>query len=112
LVELEVKLLQHDPSFTEDDTANRRALKKTRLLNAFLRGMPPDAPLSAYDPSDPAQAAQIHLNIERIRVPEALYQPSIAGVDQAGLIEIIGHILKQFSPVDQAKLLGVCANIL
>ncbi len=32
---------------------------------------------------------------ERIRVPEVVFQPSIAGVDQAGLIEIMGDILNQ-----------------
>ncbi|CAI4210583.1 unnamed protein product [Parascedosporium putredinis] len=38
---------------------------------------------------------QIHLNVERIRVPEVIFQPSIAGVDQAGLVEIAGDILNQ-----------------
>jgi actin-related protein 5 len=109
--EIEEKLLLNDPNFTEDDTADRRGLKKTRLLNAFLRGMRPDEPLSSYDPSNPEQAAQMHLNIERIRVPEALYQPSIAGVDQAGLIEVVGHVLKQYGPSEQARLLSVsCAT--
>lgn len=72
-----------------------------------MRGMRPTDSASAYDPSDPAQAAQLHVNIEQIRVPEALYQPQMAGIDQAGLLEIIGHVLKQFSPSEQDRLTTV-----
>jgi len=107
LQSLEEKLLTHDPSFGEDDTAARRAILKNQLLNAFTKGMKPSDSLSAYDSSDPAQAAQLHINIERLRVPEALYQPQMAGVDQAGLLELIGHVLKQFSPSEQDKLCAV-----
>lgn len=83
---------------------------KNQLLNAFTKGMKPTDSLSSFDASDPAQAAQLHLNIERIRVPEALYQPQMAGVDQAGLLELIGHVLKQFSPVEQEQLVQVRNN--
>ncbi|PHH69187.1 hypothetical protein CDD83_5811 [Cordyceps sp. RAO-2017] len=38
---------------------------------------------------------QIHLNLERIRVPEVVFRPSIAGVDQAGIVEIAGDVLTQ-----------------
>jgi actin-related protein 5 len=38
---------------------------------------------------------QIHLNVERIRVPEVVFQPSIAGLDQAGIIEIAAGILTE-----------------
>ena len=38
---------------------------------------------------------QLHLNIERIRVPEVLFSPGIAGVDQAGLIEISSGIIQR-----------------
>lgn len=50
---------------------------------------------------------QIHLNVELIRVPEVLFQPSIAGIDQAGLIEIIeGVVMNRFSdPAQQTSLL-------
>lgn len=83
------------------------AFKKTQLLNAFIRGMRPSDPLSSCDLSDPAQAAQMHVNIERIRVPEALHQPQIAGIDQAGLIEVIGHVLRHFSLAEQERMLAV-----
>ena len=59
------------------------------------------------DPESQREAHQIHLNVERIRVPEVIFQPSIAGVDQAGLVEIIeGIVMGRFSePAQQAALL-------
>lgn len=43
------------------------------------------------------QMSQLRINVESIRVPEALYQPSsLVGVDQCGLIEAIEHVLKLF----------------
>ncbi|KAJ1915230.1 Nuclear actin-protein involved in chromatin remodeling [Mycoemilia scoparia] len=41
-----------------------------------------------------ARQYQMHLNIERIRVPEVLFQPSIIGIDQSGIVETISQILK------------------
>ena len=35
----------------------------------------------------------MHINIERIRVPEVVFEPSMAGVDQAGIVEIAKDIL-------------------
>ncbi|EEY19067.1 conserved hypothetical protein [Verticillium alfalfae VaMs.102] len=57
------------------------------MLHAFARGPRP------FDTASQAEANQIHLNVERIRVPEVVFRPSIAGVDQAGLVEITGDIL-------------------
>lgn len=36
---------------------------------------------------------QIHINVERIRVPEIYFQPQIAGLDLAGIPEITQNIL-------------------
>ncbi|KLJ11798.1 hypothetical protein EMPG_13050 [Blastomyces silverae] len=56
----------------------------------FLRGPWP------FDPESAREAHQLHLNVERIRVPEVLFQPSaIAGLDQAGLVEIAADIVNQ-----------------
>ncbi|KAI1015151.1 hypothetical protein LB503_003525 [Fusarium chuoi] len=59
------------------------------LLHAFARGPRP------FDPSSQAELNQIHLNVERIRVPEVVFRPSIAGVDQSGIVDIAGDILNQ-----------------
>ena len=58
-------------------------------MHAFARGPWP------FDPESAKESAQFHLNVERIRVPEVVFQPSIAGVDQAGLTEIAEDILMQ-----------------
>jgi len=89
LASLEQDLLRYDSNFTYEDTLAARSDWSHSLLHAFERGPRP------YDPSSAAENNQIHLNVERIRVPEVIFQPSIAGVDQAGVVEIVGDILTQ-----------------
>ncbi|KAH8173148.1 actin domain-containing protein [Sarocladium implicatum] len=86
---LEQELLQYDPSFDYEDTQEAQSDWSRSLLHAFARGPRP------FDPSSQAELAQIHLNVERIRVPEVVFRPSIAGVDQGGVVEITGDILTQ-----------------
>jgi hypothetical protein len=42
-----------------------------------------------------AEDYQVVLGVDRIRVPELLLQPTLAGVDQAGVAEIVVTLLKQ-----------------
>lgn len=86
---LEQDLLQYDPDFDYDQTREAQSDWSRSLLHAFARGPRP------FDPSSQAELNQIHLNVERIRVPEVVFRPSIAGVDQAGIVEIAGDILTQ-----------------
>ncbi|PWN37790.1 actin-like ATPase domain-containing protein [Meira miltonrushii] len=88
---LEERLLKHDSTFTQEDTYDARLKRKNRLTLTFLRGMHPE-----WDIEDVAQQNQIHLNLERTRVPEVLYKPYLAGVDQAGLDEVTSLILSNF----------------
>jgi len=112
LARVEARLLEHDPAFTIDHTAARRALRKHQLLNAFVRGVSPDDPLDAYDPESAEHNAQLHLNIERVRVPEVLWQPHMGGLDQAGLGEMIEYVLRQFNPHDRNRLTSVSPQTL
>ncbi|KAI1495648.1 putative chromatin remodeling complex subunit [Biscogniauxia marginata] len=89
LKSLEEDLLRYDPSFTHEHTWEAQNDWNKSLLHAFLRGPRP------FNAASQAEIHQIHLNVERIRVPEVVFQPSIAGVDQAGLVEIAGDILTQ-----------------
>lgn len=86
---LEEDLLRYDVGFTHEHTWEAQNDWNKSLLHAFLRGPRP------FNPASQAETHQIHLNVERIRVPEIVFQPSIAGVDQAGLVEIAGDILTQ-----------------
>lgn len=84
---LEADLLKYDPDFTDEHTLDAQTDWTKSLVHAFLRGPRP------FDPKSQAEAHQMHLNVERIRVPEVLFQPSIAGLDQAGIVEIAADIL-------------------
>lgn len=74
-------------------------------------------PLGYPDPADPAQQHQLHLNVERMRVPETLFQPAaLIGVDEAGLEEIVASVLRQVDPglrvkMVQVRLDDVCGGV-
>ncbi|GMM46815.1 Arp5 protein [Pichia kluyveri] len=89
---LEKQLLEFDPNFTMDDTQERQFDYKTSTIHKFLRG-PRD-----FDNEDQHQLHQIHLNVERIRIPEIMFQPSISGIDQAGIVEIAEDTLLRRLP--------------
>lgn len=83
---VEAQLLKYDPSFNESNTLEAQSDWSQSLIHAFLRGPRP------FDPESQQEAHQIHLNVERIRVPEVVFQPSIAGLDQAGIVDIAADI--------------------
>ncbi|SJX65564.1 related to ARP5-Actin-related protein [Sporisorium reilianum f. sp. reilianum] len=123
LAAIETRLLTLDPTFGPDDTYAARLARKNRLTLTFFNGpgggeeasiAPTDAlaPKDDTDPSKPdtdpeaiKRQHQLHLNVERIRVPEVLWQPSIAGLDQAGLDEICSHVVHSFDADVRARML-------
>jgi hypothetical protein len=52
-------------------------------------------------------ASRIHLNVERWRVCEAWFCPGMAGVDSAGLGEVLQNVLARFPDRDKGRLVGV-----
>ncbi|KAI0238365.1 Actin-related protein 5 [Lamellibrachia satsuma] len=66
---------------------------------------------------DIAEYYKLYIGIERIRVPELLLQPSMVGVEQAGLTDTIDFILHKFSADEQRRLVqnvfltGGCSSI-
>ena len=86
LKSIEAQLLKYDPTFNETNTLEALSDWTQSLTHAFLRGPRP------FDPESQQEAHQIHLNVERIRVPEVVFQPSIAGLDQAGVVDIAADI--------------------
>ena len=86
---IEAQLLKHDPNFTEQSTREAQSDWTKSMVHAFLRGPWP------FDSESQREMHQIHLNVERIRVPEVVFQPSIAGLDQAGIVEIAAGILTE-----------------
>lgn len=101
---LEDKLLQYDPTFTENDTLAGRAIAKNALVNAFVRG---GAENHRFDPDSLQESYQLHLNVERIRVPEAFFQPGMFGVDSAGLGEVAGWLLNGYEEELRKRMMQV-----
>ena len=84
---IEGQLLKYDPGFGEANTMEAQSNWTKSLVHAFLRGPRP------FNMESQQEIHQIHLNVERIRVPEIVFQPGIAGLDQAGVVEIATDIL-------------------
>lgn len=96
---LESELLTYDPNFSEADTIDAKADPGKSLLHAFHHG--------PYDPDRKHELAmdyQLHLNIERIRAPEIIFTPSLVGMDQCGLIEMVKDILTRITPSQQSSV--------
>jgi actin-related protein 5 len=51
--------------------------------------------------------SRIHLTTERWRVCEAWFSPNMAGVDSAGIGEVIQSVLSNFNDVDKARMVNV-----
>jgi len=97
LASLEQKLLQHDPTFTDADTHAAVTSRRSELISAFR---------PEYGDGDVGGQNRIHLNVERWRVPETYFNPSMTGVDSAGLGEIVEEILAGFSESEKARIAG------
>lgn len=131
LVALESKLLQYDASFTRSDTLAARQARKRALTRTFLGGSPEgedtvpgkkkgagaDGDEDEEDVSEESQldslakAHQITLNVERARQAEIFFQPSMAGVDQAGLDEISEMVVRGFDDEELRKrMVSVSSN--
>ncbi|OWF49870.1 Actin-related protein 5 [Mizuhopecten yessoensis] len=82
LEELETQLREHDPEFQKE----------------LDKSMGPQGEF------DIAEYYRLHLAIERIRVPELLFQPSMLGLEQAGIAETMNYILKKHDADRQNSL--------
>ena len=60
-----------------------------------------------YEEGDVEGNTRIHLNTERWRVCESWFSPGMAGVDSAGLSEVIQNVLSRFSDAEKARLVQV-----
>ncbi|KAL8612784.1 hypothetical protein ACOMHN_033454 [Nucella lapillus] len=84
LEELETMLKEHDPEFQKE--LDMGGLSEMNLAEYF----------------------QVHVGVERTRAPELLFQPSMLGVEQAGLAETLDYVLKKFDLPSQNRL---CQNV-
>lgn len=106
ILRLEEDLLEHDPEFHHEDTfaASESFDWQNLVLHKFIHGPRQNLTLAmqaeGHDPDELLNNPeiirrnhQLHINIERIRVPEIYFQPHIAGLDQAGIPEVIQNLL-------------------
>lgn len=95
---IESKLLQHDPTFTSAQTYAALKQQKSALLNAYRPSYdhadPDPNPSTTTRTRDIEGAHRLHLNVERWRVPEVWFQPGTAGIDAAGLGEVMASLLQ------------------
>jgi actin-related protein 5 len=103
LVTVETKLEQYDVGFYE--VLAEEMSQKATIVDLLRSGG-----LASGESPVEGLNYQIHLNVERFRVPEILFQPSIAGIDQAGLVEVISHLLDSTDDVALKK--AMLSNIL
>ncbi|KAL2038685.1 hypothetical protein N7G274_008443 [Stereocaulon virgatum] len=96
---VEAQLLKYDPGFSESKTMAAQKDWTKSLMHAFLRGPRP------FDSESQQETHQLHLNVERIRVPEVLFQPAIAGLDQAGIVDTAADMIGMSSPQDRNSVL-------
>ncbi|KAH9064981.1 chromatin remodeling complex subunit [Lactarius vividus] len=92
---VEHKLLTHDPTFGIDQTHAALSSQRSAFMSAFR---------PQYVDGDVEGRARIHLNIERWRVCETWFAPSMAGVDSAGLGEVLQTVLASFPLADRGRL--------
>ena len=65
------------------------------------------SPVSQRMTFDLAEYYQLSVGVERMRVVEALFQPSIMGLEQGGLAETMEWVLGQCDPETQQDLVQV-----
>ncbi|KAG8220259.1 hypothetical protein J3R82DRAFT_1308 [Butyriboletus roseoflavus] len=92
---IESKLLQYDPTFTTQHTHASLSSQRSALLSAFR---------PQYEEGDIAGNSRIHLNTERWRVCETYFSPGMAGVDSAGVGEVLQSVLARFTEAEKARL--------
>ncbi|KAJ2163126.1 Nuclear actin-protein involved in chromatin remodeling [Coemansia sp. RSA 552] len=98
------KLLEmHAPDYLKSlDRAARAKIENTTMYRYAEGCNPailekPAAPQKLDNDAIVARRAreyQLHLNVERIRVPEIIFRPSLVGLDQAGLLETIDGVVR------------------
>eukprot|EP00656_Telonema_subtile_P043432 TRINITY_DN49793_c0_g1_i3.p1 TRINITY_DN49793_c0_g1~~TRINITY_DN49793_c0_g1_i3.p1 ORF type:complete len:414 (-),score=152.37 TRINITY_DN49793_c0_g1_i3:61-1302(-) len=91
-----IEMSREDNAEDEDEDA------RIAELEAMLAEHDPMSLYQSYE----EQAAMFQLDIGSscVRVPEVLYQPSLIGIDQAGLAETLSSVVKLYSPDTQARL--------
>lgn len=114
---VESKLLAHDPTFSSELTYSSINSKQSALLSAFKQPYPEHDAEGTVLVNVFAQVclirscliatSRVHVNIERWRACETWFSPGMAGVDSAGLGEVIQNVLARFDEHQRGRLVNV-----
>jgi len=85
---IDTVLMEHDPTFVsfKDILSKKPSPMESYLIRSRygMEGFP--------EANDLARSYQMHMNVERIRVPECIFQPFQCGVDSMGIVEMIDYL--------------------
>ncbi|XBW38667.1 hypothetical protein QEN19_004255 [Hanseniaspora menglaensis] len=106
IVKLEQLLLEFDLSFSVEHTLNHKLENTWRksIMHRFLRG-----PNKYNDTLK--EHNQLHLNIERIKPMETLFNPYIQGVSQIGITDICRNIIFGKRSRITDREVEICQNV-
>ncbi|XP_033119970.1 actin-related protein 5-like [Anneissia japonica] len=97
------KEVSRDGGDSDSEAEQEKLLELEQILQDFDPSYEKESnPTSSH--FDLAEYYQLHLGTERIRGPEILFQPSMLGLDQAGLAETLEFVLSKYSPELQHRL--------
>ncbi|RDD44462.1 Actin-related protein 5 [Trichoplax sp. H2] len=88
------KAINLDNSDSEKEETRLNELES--LLKLYDENFRKEIEDNSPEPADVATRYQLDIGIERMRVTEMLFQPSIRGVEQAGLHSTIAFVLKHY----------------
>lgn len=112
LEQIEADLERYDPEAFLDLLA-RESAQATTILDRLRNGPEYQRPLRDEDGKTAEQSFQLYVNVERYRVTEPLFDPpSLLGIDQAGLGELMEIVLGPGSPFKASEVSLLAANIL
>lgn len=99
LAAIEKKLEEYDAEFYS--VLAEEMSQKATIIDLLRNG----GKVKVLEEESDAMAYQLHVNVERYRIPEVLFQPHIAGIEQAGVIEIVQDLLKKLDDHTVSSLL-------
>ncbi|KAJ3127496.1 hypothetical protein HK098_006274 [Nowakowskiella sp. JEL0407] len=115
IYELDTLISQYDPSYiptaipgSNSDSLLQYLSSNPSKPNVDLDANKTLAEIAAQGEYEAASEMQIHLNVERKRVTEVLFQPGIIGIEQAGVVELVKDL---FARVETGVGVSLAKNI-
>lgn len=110
LAHYESLLLEYDADFQGELATETNGFKPAK---SFLHRFQFGTRFPNWEAMDNIKSQhQLHINVERARIPEALFQPSIVGLDQASPQEILASLFSRVGEATHLSLIKVTLSAL